>query len=61
MSEVVHRSNSTLTGERVSNFDAMRLVAASSIIFSHAFALTEGSERSEPLVRLLGPGNIVGI
>lgn len=30
-------------------------------MFSHAFAITEGHERSEPFVRLLGPGNIVGV
>ncbi|GJD52152.1 hypothetical protein OPKNFCMD_4914 [Methylobacterium crusticola] len=41
--------------------DYVRLIAASSVIFSHAFLIAEGSEVNEPLVRLLGPHNIVGI
>lgn len=53
--------HSAPNGGRVCNFDSMRLVAAASVIFSHAFAIAEGSEHNEPLVRLLGPGNIVGI
>jgi len=42
-------------------FDGLRLLAALSVIFSHAFLLATGSETSEPLVRILGPGNIIGL
>jgi peptidoglycan/LPS O-acetylase OafA/YrhL len=45
---------------RFDNFDSIRLVAASSVIFSHAFLIAEGNEANEPLVRLLGHGNIIG-
>lgn len=50
-----------LSGTRYRNFDALRLIAAASVIFSHAFAVTEGSEDNEWLVRLLGPGNLAGV
>jgi peptidoglycan/LPS O-acetylase OafA/YrhL len=50
-----------LSGTRYRNFDALRLIAAGAVIFSHSFAITEGSEDNEWLVRLLGPGNILGI
>jgi peptidoglycan/LPS O-acetylase OafA/YrhL len=46
---------------RAGNFDAIRIVAACSVIFSHAFIIAEGHEKNEPLVRLLGKGNILGI
>jgi len=36
------------------NFDALRLVAATTVIFSHAFLLSEGSEAHEPLHWLTG-------
>jgi peptidoglycan/LPS O-acetylase OafA/YrhL len=49
------------SGTRYPNFDVIRLVAASSVIFSHAFLIGEGTEENEPLVRLLGAGNIAGI
>src|SRR5262245_41374647 len=42
-------------------FDGLRLVAALFVIFSHAFLIATGSEESEPMVRLLGPGNILGL
>jgi peptidoglycan/LPS O-acetylase OafA/YrhL len=42
-------------------FDGLRLLAAISVIFSHAFLIATGSEESEPVVRLLGPGNILGL
>lgn len=48
-------------GARYPNFDVIRLIAASSVIFSHAFLIGEGTEGNEPLVRLLGAGNIAGI
>ena len=46
---------------RVQNFDTIRIVAAVSVIFSHAFLIADGHERNEPLVQLLGKGNILGI
>lgn len=46
---------------RYANFDVMRLCAASSVIFSHSFGIADGSEANELLVRLLGPGNAVGL
>jgi peptidoglycan/LPS O-acetylase OafA/YrhL len=52
---------SRASGARYPNFDLIRLVAASSVIFSHAFLIGEGTEKNEPLVRLLGVGNIAGI
>lgn len=55
------RRPSTPLTVRNANFDVMRLCAAAGVIFSHAFAITEGSERNEPLVRLLGPGNMIGV
>jgi peptidoglycan/LPS O-acetylase OafA/YrhL len=42
-------------------FDGIRLLAAISVVFSHAFSIAEGSERNEPFYRLLGPGNIIGL
>jgi peptidoglycan/LPS O-acetylase OafA/YrhL len=42
-------------------FDGLRLAAAVSVIFSHAFLLASGDETGEPLVRLLGPNNIMGL
>jgi peptidoglycan/LPS O-acetylase OafA/YrhL len=46
---------------RYPNFDVLRLAAASSVIFSHAYLLVDGSERREPFVRLLGDHNILGL
>ena len=46
---------------RFEGFDGLRLVAAIAVIFSHAFLIATGSEESEPMVRLLGPGNILGL
>src|SRR5262245_28660325 len=42
-------------------FDGLRLLSAVFVIFSHAFLIATGSEESEPMVRLLGPGNILGL
>lgn len=42
-------------------FDGLRLAAAISVLFSHAFLIAEGTEDGEPLRRLLGPGNIIGL
>lgn len=45
---------------RFHNFDAFRLLAATSVILSHCFAIGEGTEVSDPLAQLLGPGNQMG-
>jgi len=42
-------------------FDGLRLIAATAVLFSHAFLIAEGSEDGEPLRYLLGPGNIIGL
>jgi peptidoglycan/LPS O-acetylase OafA/YrhL len=42
-------------------FDYIRLVAASSVILSHAFLIAEGTEQNEPFVRLLGAHNNLGL
>lgn len=43
------------------NFDYLRLLAASSVIFSHSFTIAQGTEENEPFVRLMGPDNIMAI
>jgi peptidoglycan/LPS O-acetylase OafA/YrhL len=49
--------------ERRNNFDALRLVAAASVIFSHAFLLSQGREDNEPLKWLTGQAilGVVGV
>lgn len=42
-------------------FDGLRLLAAVSVLFSHAFLIAEGTEAREPLYALLGRANIVGL
>jgi peptidoglycan/LPS O-acetylase OafA/YrhL len=39
---------------RANNFDALRLAAASVVIFSHSFIIAEGVDEHEPLVLLTG-------
>jgi peptidoglycan/LPS O-acetylase OafA/YrhL len=46
-------------GGRLSNFDTLRLIAAASVIFSHAFLIADGHEQNEPFMRLTGA--IIGI
>jgi peptidoglycan/LPS O-acetylase OafA/YrhL len=48
------------TPPRLQNFDFVRLFAASSVIFSHAFLIAEETEEHEPFVRILGEHNIIG-
>lgn len=40
--------------QRYLNFDLLRLAAAGSVIFSHAFVIADGHENNEPFVRLTG-------
>jgi peptidoglycan/LPS O-acetylase OafA/YrhL len=47
--------------ERRNNFDLLRLVAAISVIFSHAFLLSENSQDHDPLMMLTGGQAILGI
>jgi peptidoglycan/LPS O-acetylase OafA/YrhL len=46
---------------RHNNFDALRLVAAVSVMFSHAFLIAEGSQRHEWLILLTGNQSILGL
>jgi peptidoglycan/LPS O-acetylase OafA/YrhL len=47
--------------ERQNNFDLLRLVAAVSVIFSHAFLLSENSQDRDPLMILTGGQTILGV
>ncbi len=49
------------TPKHFAGFDGLRLVAAVSVIFSHSFLIATGSEENEPLVRLLGSRNSLGL
>lgn len=50
-----------MTGDRQNNFDALRLAAATSVIFSHSFLLSEGRQDDEPLMQLTGGQTILGV
>src|SRR5437764_8192508 len=47
--------------EQRNNFDLLRLVAAVSVIFSHAFLLSENSQDHDPLMILTGGQSILGV
>lgn len=42
------------------NFNMIRLIAASMVIFSHAFLISEKTTANEPFMRLLGEGRNLG-
>ena len=46
---------------RRNNFDALRLVAAASVVFSHSFLIAEGTQDHEPLIWLTGNQSILGL
>jgi peptidoglycan/LPS O-acetylase OafA/YrhL len=46
---------------RHNNFDALRLVAAVSVLFSHAFLIADGTQKNEWLIRLTGNQSILGL
>jgi len=47
--------------ERHNNFDVLRLVAAVSVIFSHAFLIGEGTQDPEPLYWVTGGQTVLGV
>jgi len=47
--------------ERQNNFDALRLVAAAAVVFSHSFLIAEGTQDREPLILLTGNQSILGL
>jgi peptidoglycan/LPS O-acetylase OafA/YrhL len=47
--------------ERRNNFDTLRLIAATAVIFSHAFLLATGRQDGEPLMILTGGQTILGV
>src|ERR1700757_4755174 len=46
---------------RRNNFDALRLVAAISVVFSHSFLIAEGTQNHEWLIWLTGNQSILGL
>jgi peptidoglycan/LPS O-acetylase OafA/YrhL len=48
-------------GGRQNNFDALRLVAAAAVVFSHSFLIAEGTQDHEWLIRLTGNQSILGL
>jgi peptidoglycan/LPS O-acetylase OafA/YrhL len=47
--------------DRRNNFDALRLVASVSVVFSHSFLVAEGTQDHEWLIRLTGNQSILGL
>jgi peptidoglycan/LPS O-acetylase OafA/YrhL len=46
---------------RQNNFDALRLLAAISVIFSHSFLIAQGTQDREPLILLTDNQSILGL
>ena len=51
----------TASPPRQNNFDALRLVAAVSVIFSHSFLISEGTQNNEWLILITGNQSILGL
>jgi peptidoglycan/LPS O-acetylase OafA/YrhL len=51
----------TALPSRRNNFDAVRLIAAVSVIFSHSFLIAEGTQNNEWLILLTGNQSILGL
>ena len=47
--------------ERRNNFDALRLLAAITVIFSHSFLIAQGVEKNDPLNLLTGNQCMIGL
>lgn len=47
--------------ETFAGFDGLRLFGAVAVVFSHAFLVSRGSDDTEPFIRLLGQGNLLGL
>ena len=47
--------------ERQNNFDALRLLAATAVIFSHSFLLSQDRQDNEPLMLLSGGQTVLGV
>ena len=54
-------SKEGMGADRRNNFDALRLVAAASVVFSHSFLIAEGTQDHEPLIWLTGNQSILGL
>src|SRR6516225_12269559 len=50
-----------MEADRRNNFDALRLVAAISVVFSHSFLIAEGTQDREWLIRLTRNQSILGL
>jgi peptidoglycan/LPS O-acetylase OafA/YrhL len=46
---------------RANNFDLLRVVAATAVIFSHSFLIADGNDNREPLILLTGRQSILGL
>lgn len=55
-----HAANNS-PAHRANNFDALRLIAALSVVFSHSFLIAEGSEANEPFVWLSRNQSVLGL
>ncbi len=53
--------SAAIAAPRDNNFDALRLLAAVSVIFSHSFLIAEGTQEGEPLIWLTGRQSILGL